>query len=110
MQGGNETFPMLVLCILFPGTRGAFLDVIYQLFSIHKAKISRVALIQRQTLPHIIILGCELVLAPRNPILQLPLGRNELNFCCRKQTRKGEQVLNPGGWGHLKETALVDTY
>lgn len=52
--GCNETFHVLALSILFlcrTGSRGAFLGVIPQLFSPYKAKISRVALIQRQALP-----------------------------------------------------------
>lgn len=57
-----------------------------------------------------IILGCELVLALRNPILECSLRGNEVNSCCGKQARKGEQIHNHKGWGHLKEIAMVDRY
>lgn len=55
-------------------------------------------------------MGCEFVLAPRNPVLELSLGENEVNCCHGKQVRKGEQVHNKESWGHLKETATVDRY
>lgn len=62
------------------------------------------------TTPNTIILCCELVMALRNPILELSLGGNGVNSCCGKQARKGEQIHNHGGWGHLKEAVMVDRY
>lgn len=59
---------ILVLCRT--GSRGAFLGVIPQLFSPHKAKISRVSNPKTSITSNTIILGCQLVLALRNPILE----------------------------------------
>lgn len=60
--------------------------------------------------PNFSIMGCELVLTPRNPVLELSLGENKVNCCHGKQVRKGEQIHNNEGWGHSKETAMVDRY
>lgn len=48
--------------------------------------------------------------AQKNPILELSLEENEVNSCCGKQAKKGEQIYNHGGWGHLKEIVMVDRY
>ena len=98
MWGYNETFLMLVLSILFlcrTGTQRGILSCNTSvMFYPQSQKFHSSSNPKTNITPNTIILGCELVLALRNPILELSLVGNEENSCCGKQARKGEQIRN----------------
>lgn len=94
---------MLMLCVLFVSMqkrqwRGDFGCNTSVIFYPQSQNFPSSSNPKTNITPNTITLGCELALAPRNTILELSLGGNEVNSCCGKQARKGEQIHNHGGW------------
>lgn len=108
LQGCNKMFCTPGLSILLPcrtGTRKAFLAAIPIIFYPQSQNFQSSSN-PKTNISHNIVLACDLVPALRNPVLE----GNKVNSCCGKQAKKGGQIYNHGGWGHLKEIVMVDRY